>query len=249
MAGSVTVALSVHDPSTRRRLRQLLESLPDVNVVAECSAGAHTVDAIWQHEPTVLVLDAQMPDIDGFAVVERVGVEAMPALVFLTRMDRPTLHTLELHGVNYVLEPYDEDRFVEALRRAVRQSEPRALEGVRRRLARMLAGDEEGSRQRRIDVRGAGRPHFVELDDVRWVEGAGAFSRLHLDDGTHIVKATLEELADRFADGFVRIHSTLVRTSEVAEIRRTDDGQALVMLRDGRHLRVSKAGPEVVGTR
>jgi two-component system LytT family response regulator len=247
MPFSVDVVLSVHDPACRRRLRALLESAQPARIVAECSTGELTVEAIHEHGPAVAVVDAQMPDVDGLAIVERVGVEVMPAVLFVTRLDHATLRALELHGLNYILEPFEDSRFLAAFRRAADQAEPRALAGVRRRLTRMLAGDEEGSMRRRIAVRSTGRPQFVELDDVRWVEGAGAFSRLHLDEGTHIVRATLDELAEHFPDGFVRIHSTLVRTSEVAEIQRTGAGDALVMLRDGRHLRVSEARrPEVV---
>lgn len=243
----MAVLLSVHDAGTRRRLRRLLETDVSVRAVVECATGAQTVDAVWEHRPTVVVLDARLPDMDGPAVVARVGVEEMPAVVFVTRFDHARLRALELHGLNYVLEPFEDERFRLAFQRAVHQTEPRALEGVRRRLKRLIAGDEEGSRERRIPVSRAGKTQFVELDDVRWVEAAGAFSRLHLDSRTHLVKATLDELTDRFPDGFVRIHSTLVRTSEVAEIRRTGDGEALVALRDGSYLRVDPTtGPEVV---
>ena len=247
MPESVTVVLAMRDPISRRRTRGLLEAQPGVTVVAECASGVETVDSICAHSPSVVLLDAGMPDLDALAIVERVGAYEMPAVIFLTRLDRGLLRKLELHGLSYLLESFDDRRLVDVFRRAVRQTEPRAQAGVRRRLARLLAGDEVGSMERRIPVRSAGRTQYVELDDVRWVEGAGAFSRLHLDDRTHVVKATLDELADRFPDGFVRIHSTLVRTSEVAEIQRGDGGVALVTLRDGRHLRVSeRSGPEIV---
>ena len=243
----MAVLLSVHDTGVRRRLRRLLEGDPAVRRVVGCTTGAATVDAVWEHRPSVVILDARLPDLDGPAVVARIGAESMPAVVFLTRLDHARVRALELHGLNYLLEPFEDERFRSRFRRAVRETEPRALNGVRRRLARLVAGDEAGSLERRIQVSHAGKTQFVELDDVRWVEGAGAFSRLHLDDRTHLVKATLDELTDRFPDGFVRIHSTLVRTSEVAEIRRTEEGDALVTLRDGRHLRVSQAGgPEMV---
>ncbi len=247
MSGSAAVVLSSNDPTLRRRLRGLLDSQPSVRVAAECGTGAQTVDAVLEHAPTVVVLDVQLPDLDGLGIVERIGVEAMPTLVFLTRLEPVMLSVLELHGINYLVEPFNDEEFLSAFRRAVRQTEPRALAGVRRRLGRMLAGDESGSRERRIPVRNASNSQFVHLDDIRWVEGAGAFSRLHLDDRTHVVKATLDELTARFADDFLRIHSTLVRSSEIAEIQRTDGGEALVTLRDGNHLRVtSEPGFDVI---
>ncbi len=247
MADTVSTVLCVHDPTLRRRLSGLLASEASVWVAAECASGAAAVEAVLDYQPELVLLDAQLPDMDVFEAVEAIGVASMPSVVFLTRLDSSLLRVFEVHGIPYLLQPFSDDRFRSALRRAMLRIEPRALAGVRRRLERMLAADEEGSRARRVPVRNAGKTQFVHLDDIRWVEGAGEFSRLHLDDRTHVVKASLDELADRFADGFLRIHSTLVRTSEVAEIERTDAGEALVKLRDGRQLVLSEdARPEVI---
>ena len=247
MAGPVSVVVSVHDPLVRQRLRRLLERREFVSLAAECSSGAQTLSAVREHEPSLVLLDAQMPDLDAFRIVKEIGPEAMPSVVFLTNLDSSVLRVLEVHAIPYLLEPFDDERFDSTLRRAVLQTERRALAGVRRRLARMLAADEQGSKDRRIPVRTAGTMQYVDLDDIRWVEGAGSFSRLHLADRTHVVKVSLEGLADQFADDFVRIHSTLVRASEIAEIQRTGEGEALVTLRDGGHVRVSRnAHPEVI---
>jgi two-component system LytT family response regulator len=249
VAVQISVVVSVHDPAVRKRLRRLLESQVSVSVAAECAGGAHTVRAIRQHEPALVLLDAQMPDMNAFGIVEEIGADEMPSVVFITKLDRSVLRVLEVHGIAYLLQPFDDERFHSTFRRAVLQTEQRALAGVRRRLARMLAADEQGSKERRIPVRNAGKTQFVDLDDIRWVEGAGLFSRLHLDDRTHVVKVSLDALADQFADDFLRIHSTLVRSSEIAEIQRTGEGEARVTLRDGRHLRVSHdSPPEVVQT-
>lgn len=225
----------------------MLEGLSAVRVAAECETGADVVDLIHEYQPSVALIDAQLPDMSALEIVEEIGAGAMPAVMFVTKVHSTLLRVFEVHGVSYLVQPFGEKRFRSELRRTVLQTEPRALAGVRRRLARMLAADEDGSRKRRIPVRNAGKTQYVDLDDIRWVEGAGSFSRLHLDDGTHVVKATLDALAERFADGFLRIHSTLVRSSEVAEIQRTEEGEALVKLRDGRSLRLSEnAQPEVI---
>lgn len=247
MAAPISLALAAHDPALHTRLRSLLEALSVVRVAAECSTGSDVVDLIREYQPSVALIDAQLPDLGALEIVEEVGADEMPAVMFVTKVDSTVLRVFEVHGVSYLVQPFGEKRFRSQLRRTLLQTEPRALAGVRRRLARMLAADEEGSRERRIPVRNAGKTQYVDLDDIRWVEGAGAFSRLHLDDGTHVVKATLDALADRFADGFLRIHSTLVRSSEVAEIERTEEGEALVRLRDGRSLLLSEnAKPEVI---
>ena len=247
MADSVRVVVSVHDPVVRQRLRRLLEKHRFVSLAAECASGAHTVSAVREHEPALVLLDAQMPDLDAFGIVEDIGPDEMPSVVFLTKLDSTVLRVLEVHALTYLVQPFDDERFHATFLRAVLQTERRALAGVRRRLARMLAADEQGSKARRIPVRNAGKTQYVDLDDIRWVEDLGSFARLHLDDRTHIVKTTLDDLADQFADDFVHIHSTLVRSSEIAEIQRTGEGDALVTLRDGSHLRLRpNAHPEVI---
>lgn len=217
-------------------------------MLAECTNGARTVSALRELRPSLVLLDAQMPDPGAFAIVAEVGTEAMPSTLFVTDFDRRLLRAFEVHAINYLLLPLNEERFRPTLANALRQSEDKALAGVRRRLGRMLAADEAGSRERRIPVRNAGQKHFVDLDDIRWVEGFGSLARLHLDDRTHVVKADLGELAERFADDFVRVHSILVRTSEIAEIEQTGDGGSVVKFRDGGQLRVSPGQrPQLVG--
>lgn len=196
----------MHDPVVRQRLCELLERHAFVSLVAECASGALTVAALRKHEPSLVLLDAQMPDLDAFGIVEEIGPDSMPSLVVLTTLESSVLRVLEVHAITYLLQPFDDERFDATFRRALLQTRRRALAGVRRRLARLLAADEQGSRQRRIPVRSAGKPQYVDLDDIRWAEKAGSFSRLHLDDRTHIVKVSLEGLADLFADDFVRIH-------------------------------------------
>ncbi len=239
--------LSVHKAPLRQRVRALLAGFESVELLGECTSGADTLRALREHEPSVVLLDAQMPDLDAFDILGEIGPDAMPSVVFLTDFDSAIVRVLEVHSINYLLLPFNEERFHSTFTRALRQTQGRALAGVRRRLVRLLAADEEGSRERRIPVRNAGKAHFVDLDDIRWVEGVGTLARLHLDDGTHVVRAELDELAERFADDFVRIHSILVRTSEIAEIQRTDGGDPLVKLRDGRHIRLIQGErPQVV---
>ena len=246
MGNPFTVLLSVHEESVRRRARTLVSGYDSVDLVAECTTAAHTLLAMREHEPSVVLLDAQMPDLDGFGIVGEIGPEAMPSVVFLSVFDSTILRVLEIHAINYLLLPLDEDRFHATFARALRQAEGRALAGVRRRLVRLLAADEEGSKERRIPVRNAGEAHYVDLDDIRWVESTGTFVRLHLDDRTHIIKVSLDHLAERFADDFVRIQSILVRTSEIAEIQLTNEGDSMVKLRGGNNIRLSRIQPPQV---
>lgn len=241
-AATRSVLIAVAAEPSRRRLRDLLGRRPDVVCRGECGSAVEAVRAIREGAPDIVLLEVQLPDLDGFEVVRRVGAEAMPVVVFITSLDRRVLGVLEVHALDYLLEPFDDERFHAAVDRAARLAGQFARQGLARRLARLLAADEEGSRQRRVPVHSAGKIQFVPLDEVRWVEGAGSFARLHLYDGrTHLLRETLGELGERFADDFFRIHrSILVRSSEVSDIERSDDGVAVVRLRDGSELRVGR---------
>lgn len=237
-----TVLVAVADPRMRQRLRDQLDRRHDVVFLAEAGEAEEAVRVLREIRPDIALLDVRLSGGDGFGVVKEVGAEEMPVVVFITALDSHALRALEVHALDYLLEPFDDDSFHAAIDRAMRYAARFALEGLGRRLQRLLDGDEEGSRERRIQVPSAGQVQYVPLDEVRWVEAAGSFARLHLYDGkTHLLRESLGTLAERFADGFFRIHrSTLVRSSEVAEIRRDDDGDALVVLRDGSELRVSR---------
>ena len=237
-----TVLVAVAEPRLRQRLRDQLARREDMLFLAETGEGAETVRLLRDDRPDIALLDVRLPGAEGFEVVERVGAAAMPIVVFVTPLDSHALRALEIHALDYLLEPFDDDTLHAALDRAMRFSSRLAFEGLGRRLERLLAGDEDGSRARRIAVKSAGKAQFVPLDEVRWVEGAGSYARLHLyDRRTHLLRQDLDELGKRFADDFVRVHrSTLVRSSEVAEILTEDEGDTRVLMRDGTELRVSR---------
>lgn len=236
-----TVLIADDEPPARRRLAELLAGRPDVTVVAECGNGVETVRAIRERRPTVVFLDVQMPDLDGFGVVEEVGPAAMPAVVFVTAFDRYALRAFEVHALDYLLKPFGDDRFHAALDRAQTHVDRRALESLGRRLGRLLRTDTRKRRDRLIPVRTAGRVELVDLDEVHWIEGAGSYSRLHLESRTHLVRASLGSFARRYAGELLRIHrSTVVSRREIVEVRRRSHGDAIVVLRDGTELRASR---------
>jgi len=216
-------------------LRQQLAALPDAEIVAECGDGASAVDAILRHAPDVLLLDVQLGAVSGLDVLERVGADAVPAIIFVTAHDRYAVRAFEAHAVDYILKPIDPDRFREAWQRAAERVRREADEPDTR-LAGLVAGQAAPPLQRFV-VRGGGRLVFVPADSVDWIEAAGNYVRLHQTGKEHLLRRTLSGLAERLGDRFVRIRRTaLVNTAAISALEPYGKGSYIVHLRDGTRL-------------
>jgi two-component system LytT family response regulator len=229
------VVLVDDEPPGRLALRQHLATLPDAEIVAECGDGTSAVDAILRYAPDVLFLDVQLGGVSGLDVLERVGADAVPAIVFVTAYDRYAVRAFEAHAVDYLLKPIDPDRFREAWQRAAVRVEQERDEPDRR-VAALIGGDESQPLQRFV-VRGGGRLVFVPVDSVDWVEAAGNYVRLHQGGQQHLLRRTLSGLARRLGDRFVRIRRTaLVNAQAITALEPYGKGSYVVHLRDGTRL-------------
>lgn len=251
-AGKPLRALIVDDePLARDCVRIALENHPGVEIAAECGDGREAVRAIRKLEPDIVFLDVQMPGMDGFGVIEEIGVERMPVVVFVTAYDQHALKAFEIHAVDYLLKPFDDARFgicVEHAVERVRQSDVAALadtlSGVLRELPGPLRDDGgEASRARRIMVRERDTIRFVSVDDIDWLEGAGNYVRVHTGSSSHLIRATLAGLAERLDSArFVRIHrSTIVNVDRIREVQPWAGGDYVAILHDGETLKVSRS--------
>ncbi len=229
------VILVDDEPPGRLALRQQLAALPDAEIVAECANGASAVEAILRHAPDVLFLDVQLGGVSGLDVLERVGADAVPAVVFVTAYDRYAVRAFEAHAVDYLLKPIDPDRFREAWQRAtVRVQQER--DGPDRRVAALVDGDATQPLERFV-VRGGGRLVFVPVESVDWIEAAGNYVRLHQGRKEHLLRRALTGLARRLGDRFVRIRRTaLVNAHAITALEPYGKGSYVVHLRDGTRL-------------
>jgi len=247
-------ALIVDDePLARARLRELLEDERDVEVVGECGNGSDAVTAIARDHPDLVLLDIQMPELDGFGVVRAVGVDRMPAVVFVTAHDEHAVAAFEVHAVDYVLKPVDPDRFAQAVRRAKRRIAAAAGQSgardddrdLRERLAALVAevsaavapaGTAVASG--RLAIKGDGRVVFVRIADVDWVEAMDNYVRLHVGRDVHMMRETLSNLETRLAGAtFLRIHrSAIVNIERIREVQPWFAGDYVVILTDGTKL-------------
>jgi two-component system, LytTR family, response regulator len=233
------VVLVDDEPPGRLALRQQLAALPDAEIVAECGDGAAAIDAILKHAPDVLFLDVQLGAVSGLDVLERVGADAVPAIVFVTAYDRYAVRAFEAHAVDYLLKPIDPDRFREAWHRAAERVERESDEPDKRVAA--LIGGEAPQPLERFVVRGAGKLVFVPVESVDWIEAAGNYVRLHQGGKEHLVRRTLGGLAGRLGKRFVRIRRTaLVNASAITALEPYGKGSYVVHLRDGTRLRSSR---------
>jgi two-component system, LytTR family, response regulator len=236
----VKVLLVDDEPPGRLALRQHLAQVPDATIVAECGDGPSAVEAILNHAPDVLFLDVQLGGMSGLDVLERVGADAVPAIVFVTAYDRYAVRAFEAHAVDYLLKPIDPDRFREAWHRAAVRVE-QARDEPDERVAALVAGGGEQQKLERFVVREGGRLVFVPVEAVDWIEAAGNYVRLHQGGREHLLRRTLAGLARRLGDRFVRIRRTaLVNAGAITALEPYGKGSYVVHLRDGTRLQSSR---------
>ncbi len=238
-------ALIVDDePLARDLLRSLLADEEDVEVAGECGNGHDAVAFITERAPDVVFLDVQMPEMDGFGVVQTVGVERMPPTVFVTAFDRYALQAFDAHAVDYLLKPYDEERLGRALRRVREQlrRDPIGADVGRRMIALLEQLDARNRYLERLVIKTDGRATFLPVREVDWIEADGKHVNVHTGKKTHQLRegiARLEQHLD--PDDFLRIHrSTIVRIDRIREIQPWFQGDYVVILQDGKQLTSSR---------
>jgi two-component system LytT family response regulator len=220
-------ALVVDDePLARRNLTLLLREDPDIGSIEECASGADAVAAVRRRRPDLLFLDVQMPECDGFDVLESLGTELPQSIIFVTAHEQYALRAFDAGALDYLLKPFDDARFTRALARA---KEKIAHWGLHREMPRRLV------------VRSPRRLRFIDVSDIDWVEAASYYSCLHVGQQTHVIRRTMSELERDLGDAFIRIHrSTIVNLERVRGLDLQSSGDFVVVLRSGVRLRLSR---------
>ena len=222
-------ALVVDDESlARRNLSVLLRRDPDIGSVAECSSGLEAIEEIRKSKPELVFLDVQMPECGGFDVLELLGSDLPPTIIFVTAHDEYALRAFEAGALDYLLKPFDDARFDRALKRA------------KEKLAHYLPG-RPGAAER-IVVRGQGQVVFVNVSDIDWIEAAGYYACLHVGRDTHVLRRSLAELErDLGEERFARIHrSIVVNLERIRGLELQSGGEYEVVLNSKVRLRLSR---------
>ena len=241
--GRVRVLVADDEPLARERLRLLLSREEGIELVAECPNGTDAIEAIDRLQPDLVFLDVQMPGATGFEVIEAVGAERMPLVVFVTAFDQYALRAFDVHALDYLLKPFDRERFHEALVRARQHLDRRTNGDLERRLLELVQ-DLKPSAQRleRFVIKSGGRVFFVRSDEIDWIEAAGNYVKLHVAGESHLFRETMNTLeAQLDPDTFFRIHrSHIVNIERVKELQPWFNGEYVVFLRNGTRLTLSR---------
>jgi two-component system LytT family response regulator len=231
------------EPLARERLRTLLARHTDIEIIGECTNGADAIEAINELHPDLILLDVEMPRMDGFAVLEALDPQKLPAVVFVSAHDQYAVRAFEAHALDYILKPFNEARVDRALLR-VRNQLARSP-GARHIDPRLLSLLEELRDRRRSDrlvVKSGGRVVFLRTEDIDWVEASGNYVRLHVGSDAHLLRESMKNMERRLDPStFVRIHrSAIVNVDRIRELEPWFHGEYIVILRDGTRLTSSR---------
>jgi two-component system LytT family response regulator len=231
------------EPLARERISQLLSKESNLEIVAECGDGLAAISAINERRPDLMFLDVQMPELSGFDVLRELDAERMPAIIFVTAFDQYTIQAFDAHAVDYLLKPFSEERFRQAVSRARERLQQSAEKGSDERFRRLLDHFKPNkSFLERLIVNHQNRLIPINVADVDWIETYGNYLKIHTGKKIYLSRGTMNDLETRIdPEKFLRIHrATLVNLDRIKELQPMFGGQYAVILRDGTELTLSR---------
>lgn len=253
------------EPAARRGVSVLLERDPDVLLAGEASSGREAVRKILAEKPDLVFLDVQMPEMNGFKVLEALGDAPLPVVIFVTAYDQHALQAFEVNAVDYLLKPYDDGRFWAAVRRAKAEIVRRQTDALGSKLTHLLnflqtntppsrdappmapapapvAPASATITRDRILLKSGGEIFFLKAEEIDWIEAEGDYMRFHTGGRVHLLRETMGNLESRLdPKRFIRIHrSTIVNIDRVKKLSPSFAGEYAVILHDGTKLRLSR---------
>ena len=244
MTATIRALIIDDEPFAREGLRLHLEQHPDIEVIGEAGDGQRAAEAIRMMDPDVVFLDIEMPEMDGFDVIDAVGVEAMPPVIFVTAYDEFALRAFEAHALDYVLKPVEPERFARALDRTRKHLRGTAGVALDRRLAGLMEEVHERKKHmERVVVQRGERLHILRVSDVDWFEAAGNYVKLHVGSETFLLRATLSGFEERLdPEAFMRVHrSIIVQKARIRELEPLLQGDYVLILADGTRLTTGRS--------
>jgi two-component system LytT family response regulator len=239
----LTTLIVDDEPLAREGLRVLLSRDPDVSTIHEARDGREAVAAIRESHLDLVFLDVQMPEMDGFAVVRKIGAERMPPVVFVTAHDQYAIQAFEINALDYLLKPVIEERFLKALERAKDRIRSNSAEDSNRRIISLLETTASPQKYlKRLAVRSAGKTVFVDVEDVDWIAAAENYVELHAGRGSHLLHVTMNTLEKSLdPEIFLRIHrSIIVNLGQIKNLQSSAHGEYVITLRDGARLQCGR---------
>jgi len=243
-------ALIVDDePLARDLLRSMLKKLNGVEVVGECANGEDAVDALQNRSINVLLLDVQMPEMDGFDVIEEVGVEDLPPTIFVTAFQEHAVRAFDVQAIDYLTKPITLERLERALRRVREKLLTQTAHLTQERLRTLLdsvrpANDPPKSYSLRFLIRDGDKEILLPVSEIDWIEADAYYSRLHVTGRSYMLRETITDLNDKLdPKNFVRVHrSSIVNVERIREVYREGRTDSSLVLKSGAVLKMSKQG-------
>lgn len=243
-ASKVRTLIVDDEPLARDKIRMMLAKDCEVEIIGECTNGNDAVDTIRRESPDLVFLDIQMPGVDGFGVLEKVGAERVPGVVFVTAYDQHAIRAFEFHALDYLLKPFAQKRFTEALERAKEQIRKRPSGTFSQQLLSLLGDLNNGQRYlERLVVKTNGRVFFMKVSEIDWIEAAGNYVNIHAGNDAHLLRETMNGIETQLDPRkFVRIHrSTMVNIERIKELSPLFHGDYILTLVNGSRLTMSRS--------
>jgi len=242
-AAPIKVLIVEDEALACRRLRRLLRSDSDVEIAGVCTNGAEAVSAIRKLQPDLLLLDVQMPGMDGFGVLKALKTEKLPYVIFVTAFDRYAIQAFDVHALDYLLKPFDRERLEEALERAKNQIRREKENGLDQGLLALLQEIRpQAQGLERVVIKANGRVFFLKTDQIDWIEAQGKYVLIHSGKGSHLVREGMNVLEGKLdPKKFVRIHkSSIVNVDRIHQLHPWFHGDYKVLLYNGTELTLSR---------
>jgi two-component system LytT family response regulator len=244
-AGRRIRALIVDDePLARRKIRRMLAHDPEVEILGDCANGREAIAAISTQNPDLIFLDVQMPEIDGFDVLESIPTAGMPFVIFVTAYDQYALRAFEVSAVDYLVKPFDRRRFEKSLQRAkARLATERGSDLNQQTLALLEELKARSNHVERLVIKAGGRAFFLKTEEIDWIEAEGKYVRLHVGKESYLLREAIGSMEGQLdPKKFPRIHrSTIVNIERVRELQPWFHNEYRVILKDGTELMLSRS--------
>lgn len=231
------------EPLARDRVRRFLRDETEIEIVGECGNGAEAIEFIKKEKPELVFLDIQMPEKNGFDVVKSLDAKTIPTIIFATAYDQYALQAFDASALDYLLKPFNRERFHRAVTRAREHIENKKRGNLDERIASLIADlKTEKKYLERLVVKSVGRVFFLKIDEIDWIEAAGNYLKLHVGRDSHLIRETMNSIEAKLnPDKFLRIHrSTIVNIDRIKELHPMFSGDYDVVLQNGTKITLSR---------
>jgi two-component system LytT family response regulator len=243
MTMRISLLIVDDEPLAREKIRTMVSGDPEIEIVGECTNGAEAVAAVNNLHPDLMLLDVQMPQIDGFAVLDALKSDYLPLVIFVTAFDHYAIQAFEVHALDYLLKPFDRERFEAAIEHAKTYMRGTRNGHLDQRILSLLKQIEADSKHlERLVVKTGGRVFFLLTSEIDWIEAEGNYVNVHTAQKSHLLRESISNLeAQLDPREFIRIHrSTIVNLRRIKELQPWSHGEYHVILHDGTELTLSR---------